>query len=152
MTQSEADQQRGVFPAMLTDTWADATTQPFWDAARRDQLAVQQCRGCGTFRLPPASHCWKCRSKDAEWVELPGTGTVYASTVVHHPLHRDLASVVPYVSAIVELDGTQGEGARLLLNVVECLPEDVTIGTRVEVFFDHVTDEMPVARARPIRV
>jgi hypothetical protein len=25
-------------------------------------------------------------------------GTVYSYTVVHHPLHRDMSAVVPYVS------------------------------------------------------
>jgi uncharacterized OB-fold protein len=58
---------------------------------------------------------------------------------------------VPYVSAIVELDGSQGEGARMLANVIDCDPEEIHIGTRVEIVFDHVDDEMTVARFRPVR-
>jgi uncharacterized OB-fold protein len=151
MTGSGGAVQRGVFPAQLKSTLADSITQPFWDGAEQDRLVVQQCAQCATFRLPPAPMCWKCQSRESGWVELPGTGTVYAFTVVRHPLHRNLADVVPYVSSVVELDGTQGEGARLLVNIIDCDPDDIHIGTPVEIVFDHITDEMAVPRARPAR-
>jgi len=150
-TQPFGEVRRGVFPATLPYTMSDAVTEPYWAAARDDRLVVQQCTRCGTFRMPPAPLCFRCRSKDTAWVELPGTGTVYASTIVRHPLHRGLADVVPYVSAIIELDGTQGEGARMLANVIDCDPEEIRIGTHVEIAFDHVNDEMTVARFRPVR-
>ena len=56
-------------------------------------------------------------------VDLPGTGTIYTYTVVRHPLSPQLAAVVPYVSGVIELDGTQGAGARLLLSETATLPE-----------------------------
>jgi uncharacterized OB-fold protein len=151
MTATEAfgEVRRGVFPALLTETLADATTQPFWDAAKQDRLVVPRCTACGTFRMPPAPICYQCQSDGVEWVELAGTGTVYSYTVIRHPLHPDLAAVVPYVSGIVELDGTQGEGARLLVNIIDCDPEEISIGTRVKVVFDHVNEEMSVPRASP---
>ena len=90
------------------------------------------------------------QSFDVEWVELPGTGTVYSYTVVQHALHPDLAPVVPYVSGIVELDGTQGEGARMLVNIVDCEPGEISIGTRVRVVFEHVNDDMATPRFRPV--
>jgi len=61
-----------------------------------------------------------CAAPRVEWVELPGTGTVYSFTVVRHPLARMLNEVVPYASGIIELDGTQGAGARMIANIVEC--------------------------------
>jgi uncharacterized OB-fold protein len=140
-----------VFPAVFPYTISDAVTEPFWAAARDERLVAQRCVKCGTFRLPPAPICFRCRSKEADWVELAGTGTVYASTIVRHPLHPGLAEVVPYVSAIIELDGTQGEGARLLANVIECDPEEIRIGTPVEIVWDHVNDELTVYRFRPVR-
>ena len=48
----------------------------------------------------------------------------------------------PYVSGVVELDGTQGAGARMLVNIIDCDAETVTIGDRVEIVFEHVNDEM----------
>ena len=44
-------------------------------------------------------------------------------------LHPDLAAVCPYVSGVVELDGTQGEGARMLVNIIDCEPEEIGIGS-----------------------
>jgi uncharacterized OB-fold protein len=150
-TGSFGNSRRGFFPTLLASTLADATTQPFWDAAKQDKLAVPRCKDCGTFRLPPLPICYECQSDASEWVELPGTGSVYTYMVVHHPLHPDLAEVCPYVSGVIELDGTQGEGARMLANIVDCDPQEISIGTRVEIVFEHVNAEMAVARFRPIR-
>jgi uncharacterized protein len=150
-TESFGEIRRGVFPNILTETFADAFTQPFWDAAKEDRLVVPRCTKCATFRLPPAPICYVCQSEGVDWVELAGTGTVYSYTVVRHPLHPDLAGVVPYVSGIVELDGTQGEGARMLVNIIDCEPDDIDIGTRVRIIFDHVNDDMSTPRFRPLR-
>jgi uncharacterized protein len=141
---------KGVFPAILKDTFADDTTQPFWDAAKQDRLVAPKCTSCGTFRLPPAPFCWVCQQREVEWVELPGTGTIYTFVVVRHPLHPDMADACPYVSGAVDLDGTQGEGARMLVNIIDCDPETVKIGDRVEIVFEHVNGEMSVPRFRPL--
>jgi uncharacterized protein len=142
---------RGTFPTILFDTFADHITQPFWDAAKRDRLACQQCTDCGTFRMPPSPFCFNCQSRAYAFVELAGTGTIYSFTVVRHPLHPDLHDCCPYVSGVVELDGTQGAGARMLVNIIDCDPDTVSIGDRVEVIFEHVNDEMSTPRFRPIQ-
>jgi uncharacterized OB-fold protein len=149
-TNTFGEVRRGVFPNLQQHALADDYTRPFWDAAQRDRLVVPRCTQCGTFRLPPLPLCYVCQSEEVEWVELPGTGTVYTYTVVHHPLHPDLAPVCPYVSGVVELDGTQGEGARMLVNIIDCEPEQITFGTRVRIVFDHVNDDMSTPRFRPL--
>jgi uncharacterized OB-fold protein len=149
-TKTFGEVRKGVFPNLQRDPLADEFTEPFWNAAMDDRLVAPQCTRCGTFRLPPLPLCHVCQSEEFDWTELPGTGTVYSYTVVHHPLHPDLAPVCPYVSGVVELDGTQGEGARLLVNIIDCDPEQISIGTRVRVVFDHVEDEMPTPRCRPL--
>jgi uncharacterized protein len=140
----------GVFPNILTETHADPTTQPFWDAALEDRLVAPRCTACGTFRLPPSAYCFNCQTRDVEWVELPGTGTIYTFTIIRHPLHPDLAAACPYVSGVVELDGTQGAGARMLVNIIDCEPDAVRCGDRVEIVWDHVNDEMTTPRFRPL--
>jgi uncharacterized OB-fold protein len=142
---------KGVFPTILRETHADAITQPFWDAAKEDRLVAPRCTKCGTFRMPPSAFCFNCQSRDFEYVELPGTGTIFSFTVVRHPLHPDLAGAVPYVSGTVELDGTQGAGARILVNIIDVDPDTVKIGDQVEVVFEHVNDEMSTPRFRPVR-
>jgi uncharacterized protein len=141
---------KGVFPSILKDTFADETTQPFWDAAKQDKLVAPKCTNCGTFRLPPAPFCYECQTRDVEWVELPGTGTIYTFIIVRHPLHPDMAECCPYVSGAVELDGTQGAGARMLVNIIDCDPDTVKIGDRVEIVFEHVNEHMSTPRFRPI--
>jgi len=145
------DLTRGVFPTILKDTNANPTTQPFWDAAKHDRLVAPRCTSCRTFRLPPSPFCYQCQSRDVEWVDLQGTGTIYSFTVVRHPLHPDLADACPYVSGVVELDGTQGAGARMLVNIIGVDPDAVRIGDRVEIVWEHVNDEMTTPRFRPVR-
>ncbi len=142
--------ERGKFPTILKETHADSLTQPFWDAAKEDRLVCQHCTNCGTFRMPPSPFCFNCQSRDHDYPELPGTGTVYSFTVVRHPLHPDLAECCPYVSGVVELDGTQGAGARMLVNIIDCDPDAVRIGDKVEIVFEHVTEEMSTPRFRPL--
>ncbi len=140
----------GVFPMILKAPHADATTQPFWDAAREDRLVMPRCTECGTFRLPPSPYCFACRHQETEWVELPGTGVVYSFTVVRHPLHPGLADACPYATGVVEVDGTQGAGARMLVNFIECDVDTLAIGERVEIVWEHLDDEMSVPRFRPV--
>jgi len=141
---------RGIFPTILTRTHADHLTQPFWDAAKEDRLTAPRCVHCGTFRLPPSAYCFNCQQRGVEWVDLPGTGVIVSFTVVRHPLHPDLADACPYVSGVIDLDGTQGAGARMLANIIDCDPDSVRIDDRVQIVFEHVNEEMSVPRFRPV--
>jgi uncharacterized OB-fold protein len=141
----------GVFPSILKQTHADVRTEPFWQAAREDRLVAPKCTNCGTFRMPPSPRCFNCRDQEVEWVDLPGTGTIYSFTVVHHALHPDMAITTPYVSGVVELDGTQGAGARMLVNIIDCDPQTVAIGDQVEIVWEHVNEDMTTPRFRPVQ-
>jgi uncharacterized OB-fold protein len=136
---------------MMQDPYADETTQPFWDAALEGRLVAPRCTVDGTFVLTPQPFCFTCQSQSFEWVELPGTGTIYTFTVVRHPLAPALQPVVPYASGVIELDGTQGAGARMLLNITDCDVESLHIGDKVEIWFDKVSDTYAVPRARPLQ-
>ena len=143
------DERRpGVYPSVLTDPFADDSTQPFWDAALEGRLVAPRCTACGTVVLPPQPRCFNCRGTSFAYEEFPGTGTIYSYTVVRHPLTPQLNEVVPYVSAVIELDGTQGAGARMIANVIDVDPETVRVGDRVVVAFDRVSDTLAVPRFR----
>jgi enoyl-CoA hydratase len=120
-------------------------TRPFWDGARRGELLVQHCRGCGHFQHPPRPQCEACWSAELEWHRCSGKGTVYSCTVAHRPTTAGFASEVPYAVAIVELD----EGPRLTSNVVGCAPGEVHIGQRVDAFFDRVSPEITLVKFHP---
>ena len=138
----------GVVPPSLTESFADRHSEPFWLAAVEGRVSVPKCDACGTFVVPPKPYCFECLGQAFTWVDLPGTGTIYTFTVVRHPLHPGLNDVVPYVSGIIELDGTQGAGARLMGNIVGCDPEAVKIGDRVEVAFEPLGGTYAMLRFR----
>jgi uncharacterized OB-fold protein len=149
MTDTHSGLRRGVFPVALDDPHADDATRPFWTAALEGRLVAPRCTACGTFVLPPQPFCFACRGRDFTWIDLPGTGTVYTFTVVRHPLHPGLAEVVPYAAGVVDLDGTQGAGARMITNITDCDVDSLAIGDPVEIWFDQVTPTYPVPRFRP---
>jgi uncharacterized OB-fold protein len=139
----------GVYPVPMDDPHANALIQPFWDNALKGVLSATRCRNCGTCILPPQPRCFVCQHKEFDWIELSGFGTIYTFTVVRHPLRPELKAVVPYVAGIIELDGTQGAGARLQANIINCDPEKVRIGDKVRVVFDKVSDTLAVPRFEP---
>jgi uncharacterized OB-fold protein len=144
-----ANLEPGVFPVSMNDPYADELTQPFWDAALEGRLVASRCTACGTCLVPPQPFCFNCQGEEFEWIDLPGTGTVYTFTVVRHPLAPALKDVVPYAAGVIELDGTQGAGARLLANIVDCDPDMLEIGDKVRVKFDKVSDTYAVPRFAP---
>jgi uncharacterized OB-fold protein len=137
---------RGVYPPGLRESFADDRTRPFWEAAVEGRVSAPRCDSCGTFVLPPKPYCFECLGQAFTWVDLPGTGTIYTFTVIRHPLHPGLKDVVPYVSGIVDLDGTQGAGARLMGNITDCDPEAVRIGDKVRVAFEPLADDYAMLR------
>ncbi|GAA5161394.1 MULTISPECIES: Zn-ribbon domain-containing OB-fold protein [Amycolatopsis] len=113
-------------------------TAPYWEHARRHELALQHCRSCDRLWHPPLPRCPHCHSATLDWHRVSGRGTVYSATVVEHPTHAALADRVPYVVALVEL----AEGPRVVANIRGCEPDEVHIGQPVRVTFEDVTDEI----------
>ena len=83
----------------------------------------------------------------ATWADLPGTGLVYTFSVVRQAFLPALAEVIPYVVAVVEPDGAAG--VRMMSNVVDVDPEEVTIGMPVEVVWEDMSPELALPRFRP---
>jgi uncharacterized OB-fold protein len=137
---------QGVYPPALRESFADRYSEPFWLAAAEGRLSVPQCDNCGTVVVPPKPYCYSCLGQSFTWIDLPGTGTIYTFTVIRHPLHKGLADVVPYVSGIIEMDGTQGAGARLMGNIIGREPDDVRIGDKVKVAFEPLSDSYAMMR------
>ncbi len=111
-------------------------TQPYWDAARREQLVIQQCEACANRVFPPRAHCSKCGSAQLKWQPVSGKGVIYTYTVAHRPPHPVLAEQCPITIAVVELE----EGPRMISNVTGCEPSDVEVGMSVQVAFEAIDD------------
>jgi uncharacterized OB-fold protein len=135
------------FPDQMPMPAVNAETVGWWEAAAHHRLVVQRCAACGQTRHPPGPVCPRCRSSAAQWLTLPGTGTVYTYTVVRQAFIPSLQDKIPYVVVAVELDGAAG--ARMVSNLVDVETEEVTVGMPVEVAWEDMGPELAVPRFRP---
>jgi uncharacterized OB-fold protein len=121
--------------ANLAEVRPSHYTAPFWAAAREHRLVCQRCAACGSFRMPPAPACWACTSVDDEWIELPGTGTVYTHSTISYSLTPEIRPEdLPYVVVVVALDGA--DDTKYVANLVGS-PEP-SVGMRVRVGWHDV--------------
>ncbi len=118
---------------------------PYWEAAQRNELRMQQCGDCGHVRFPPAVLCPRCLSENAQWARLSGRGVVFSWIVVHQSQHPAFNADTPYNVTIVELE----EGPRLHTTLVDYPNDQIRIGMPVEVVFDKINDEVTLPKFRP---
>ncbi|WP_238391599.1 MULTISPECIES: OB-fold domain-containing protein [unclassified Mycolicibacterium] len=116
-------------------------TAPFWAAATEHRLVVPRSNTDGRYFFPPERCVPGTDSTDWQYVASSGHGKVYTFSVVYRAPSPDFEA--PYVLAVVDLE----EGWSMLTNVVDCHPEDVSVGMTVEVcFLDVENGVLPVFR------
>lgn len=124
----------------------ERAAQPYWEAANDERLMVQYCEQCDRHLFPPRVACPYCLTDDPVWAECTGEGTVYTYSVVHEPSIDWFGERAPYPIALIELE----EGIFLFANVLDCPPEDVSIGMPVRVTFERVSDEVVLPQFEPV--
>lgn len=129
-------------PIPVPNEW----TQPFWDAAKRGELALQRCQQCGHFQHPPYATCVSCISTDLAFERVRGTGAIYAYTIMYHTGDKRFAAAVPYASIIVELD--DAPGALLAGNLLDAPYTAAKVGRRVQVVFQPLDDAITLPQFR----
>ena len=97
---------------------------------QRYRLEAGKCDKCGEIHFPPRKICRKCFAGDFTTVNLPRRGKVVTYTTIWIP-PAQFESLKPYVVAVVELEN----GVRLTAMVTEAPPDEVKIGTEVEIIF-----------------
>jgi uncharacterized OB-fold protein len=108
----------------------------YWrEIPSRYRLEAARC-GCGHVSFPPRAVCPKCRSTEAEIIQLSHSGRVVTYTVVHVP-PADFLMEAPYALAVIETP----EGARLMTQVVDCDPNAVHTGMDVNLEFRCIRKE-----------
>ena len=95
-------------------------------------LEGHQCQNCGAIYLGERSVCSKCFTRDSiSKMKLSNTGTLYSYSIVY----RSFPGIdVPYISALVDLDGG-GTVKGNLINV-DPDPENIDFGMKVKVVYD----------------
>jgi uncharacterized protein len=118
---------------------------PYWDALAEGRLVLPRCAGCGKWHWPAVWRCGECGGWEQEWVEQAFAGTIFAWTRTHHRFGGTEAIPLPYVTALVELDGS---GVRLQ-GFLEGDEAAVRIGANVKGRADRITfNDAPVPMIR----
>jgi len=106
---------------------------PLWQAAQRCELRLPRCRSCGRIDWYPRGTCRACASADISWTALSGKATLFSWAVVRRALDPRLASLVPYISAIVTLD--EDPQSRFVTRLVDIEADALSARMPVQVCF-----------------
>ncbi|MEW6267953.1 MAG: OB-fold domain-containing protein [Thermodesulfobacteriota bacterium] len=120
-------------------------TRFFWDALKDGRLLIQRCAACATLRHPPRPMCPRCNALSWDTIEPCGRGEVYSFVLPRHPQWPWFED--GYVVVLVQLE----EGVRIVSNLRDVAPEDVTIGMPVEAYVEHFDNGVSLPQFRPRR-
>lgn len=118
----------------------DELTAPFWEAARRGELALYRCADCQTFTHPPVPICPSCTSTDPRFEAVPvaGTGQIESWTILHQAFLPGFAQDLPLCLVDVAVD--DADGVRLIGRLLDGVDAPLAVGARVRVEFEQVAD------------
>ncbi|ORB77314.1 Zn-ribbon domain-containing OB-fold protein, partial [Mycobacterium timonense] len=97
--------------------------------------------GAGASPRYVCAHCDRPARVDTE---ASGRGSIYSYTVTTRGI-LEYANAGSYVLAMVELD----EGPKMITNIIDCDPNALSIGQRVEVVFCDTGGDGALPRFRP---
>jgi uncharacterized protein len=109
---------------------------PLWQAASRGEFSLPRCADCGAFDWYPKGQCRRCDGRNIDWAMLSGRGRLFSWAVVKRALHKPLAPIAPYVSAIVVID--EDRLTRFVTRLIDCDTHALHAGMPVEVRFADI--------------
>jgi uncharacterized protein len=107
----------------------------FWTSGADGTLRMQCCTDCERLIHPPAIRCPHDHGVP-QYVALSGRGRVESWTVNEHPWFPGF--VPPYIVAFVT--PVEDERVRLLTNLVNVNPDQISAGMAVRVTFERCVD------------
>ncbi|MQG20528.1 MAG: Zn-ribbon domain-containing OB-fold protein [SAR202 cluster bacterium] len=117
---------------------------PYYTGGLRAELMIKFCPNCNISFHYPRTVCPECLKSDTVWRRASGKGTVYSYTITYQNLSPGFREEVPYVLALVDL----AEGVRVMTNIIDCDPKDVSVGMPVEVTWERA-EELAIPKFRP---
>jgi uncharacterized OB-fold protein len=118
--------------------------RPFFEAAKRGELALQRCDRCGQRWFPPAGNCPNCLCTQFTWAPVSGRGRLWSWIVMHQKYFAAFEADLPYNVAFIALD----EGPFLMSSVIDADPAQFRCDAPVEVVFEQATDEIAIPKFR----
>ncbi len=109
----------------------------YWrEIPARYRLEGGKCAACGKVVYPTRRVCPGCGHEGLDAVALSRKGRIVTSTVIHvSPTEFQMEA--PYAMALVETP----EGARFMVQVADCQPDEVAPGTEVRLEFRRIQRE-----------
>jgi len=123
----------------------NSDTKPYWDATAQHKLLLPRCTRCQTVIWYPRTICPECGSREVEWFEASGRGTIYSFSINRRGM-GDYQGSDGFVLAYVEL----AEGPRMMTNIVDCDAQSLSVGQDVEVVFHDTGKGTALPRFRPV--
>lgn len=117
-------------------------TRHFWQGTAAGELRLQRCDACRHTYFPPRPFCPKCASRKVSVFKASGRAILYSYVINHRPMPP---FTEPYSIAVVQLE----EGPRMMTNIVDCDPNTVRIGQKVQLVFHDTGEGTALARFRP---
>ncbi|MBM5804768.1 MAG: Zn-ribbon domain-containing OB-fold protein [Candidatus Verstraetearchaeota archaeon] len=109
----------------------------YWrEIPERSRLEASKCATCGNVIYPNRARCAKCGSDSIEPYRLPERGKLLTFTVVRNP-PRGFEKMAPFVLGIIELE----DGSRLMTQITDVMPGEVTIGMPLEAVLRKVSED-----------
>lgn len=104
-------------------------TAKFVDFLMEGKIRGTVCKDCGAKYFPPRADCAKCFSKNMDWFDMPGKGTLETFTTAYYaPLGFEADP--PYTMGVVDFGG----GLKLFARLSKALkPEEIRVGMEVTV-------------------
>jgi acetyl-CoA acetyltransferase/uncharacterized OB-fold protein len=108
----------------------------FWTSGADGRLRLQECGSCAALLHPPQPVCRYCRGHELGVRAVSGYATLIGFTVNHRFSVPGLPA--RYVVAQVAIE--EDPRVRLTTNAVQCEPEQLELGMRMEVVFEPAGD------------
>jgi len=122
----------------------DERSAPYWAAAREHVLVLARCGRCSQFSHPPDIVCPHCHHTDPQFGFEPvgGAGAVRSWVVIRQSFVPGFEADVPFVLVDVLID--EADEVRLIGRLLDGPDAPLSIGARVHLSFEDLTDEISV--------
>ena len=108
----------------------------FWTSGADARLRLTECGSCAALIHPPQPVCRYCHGQETGVRAVSGFATLIGFTVNHRFPAPGLPT--PFVVAQVAIE--EDPRVRLTTNVVQCAPDKLKLGMRMEVVFERAGD------------
>jgi uncharacterized OB-fold protein len=127
---------------------ADERTAEFFAGAARGELVIPRCDVCAAFCWYPEVACPRCGGEAFTWTRVSGRGRLYSWAVVRRAFLPAFEEMVPFVTALVELD--DDAAVRIVTYVVDSDPEALAADQPVEAVFRPLSFPTVPGKAVPV--